>query len=152
MSASTLARVCTSGRCGGTGIFRLQNNFFPRPDPPNWLRLAAAPDPVPPRAGYLSASCDGTQGNNGLGVSCSLTRPKIKGYAGVSRNPTALVTRSSDAPQGSANSDAPQGSAQGKTGRIQAYLLEATVVKQLSDRQRADAKRLPTCATKEYPG
>jgi len=158
LSASTLARVCTSGRCGGTGIFCLQNNFFPRPDPPNWLRLAAAPGPVPQRAGYLSASCDGTQGNNGLGVSCSLTRPKIKGYGGVSRNPTALVmplpreTRSSDAPQGRANSDAPQGSAQGKTGRVQAYLLEATVVKQPSDRQRADAKRLPTCATKEYPG
>jgi hypothetical protein len=80
LSASTLARVCTSGRCGGTGIFCLQNNFFPRPDPSNWLRLAAAPDPVPQRAGYLSASCDGTQGNNGLGAPCSLTRPKTKGY------------------------------------------------------------------------
>jgi len=62
------------------------------------------------------------------------------------------TAKRSDAPQGSANSDAPQGSAQGKTGFVQAYLWEATVVKQLSDRQRADAKRLPTCATKEYPG
>ena len=55
-------------------------NFFPRPDLRKWLRLAAAPDPVPQGAGCLSASCDGTQGNNVLGVPCSLTRPKTKGY------------------------------------------------------------------------
>jgi len=45
-------------------------------------------------------------------------------------------------------SDSPQGSAQGKTGCVRAYLWEETVVNQLSDRQRASAQRMPTCATR----
>jgi len=37
--------------------------------------------------------------------------------------------------------------------RQKAYLWETTtVVKQLSDRQRADAQQLPTSATRQYPG
>jgi len=41
---------------------------YPSSHPPNWERLASAPNPVPQRPGCISACHHGTRGINGMGA------------------------------------------------------------------------------------